>query len=390
MRYTDSMLNIRRGQISAKCVVVIALLGAALSVSASAAPEEDLLKVTMEGRAAGADTAARDEAILNAEREIILQAIEGILPKPDLGALRKVFERLPKYIVPTPRLLKYTIEHDTAHVELEAQVRIDVLRKDVALGVLPYLRPPRKALILIAEPGIDGKLSVTKPGSAESAVVEALRAIGLDAVDPVELRAVYEGVDLLPRIQGDTQEVARLARENLADIAIVGTVTKSDDPPGQGSNVRACHATIAISIVRAGDAKMVESKAVDAVVNSENPREGCAQALEDACAKLKKEIGVPAVLAAAGAAPSEDVIIAVEDPPSGEFAKELLAALRANPAVQNPEALLQTAHAARFRMAFTGKMDGLVDYVVSKTYAGRRVGPKRVVGGHMELEVLSK
>jgi len=190
----------------------------------------------------------------------------------------------------------------------------------------------------------------------------------------------------LPRIQGDTQTMAMFARENLADIIIAGTATTSHEAPPAQSNVQACRALVSISIVRATDGKMVESKAMEALVNSGNPREGCAQALEDACAKLKKDIGVPAVLAAAATTPVDEVIVTISNPPAGELVNELMTALRAKSGVETADVLLQTPRIVRVKLNYSGAMENLVDYVLSKSYAGSHLSPKRVVGKYMELE----
>lgn len=353
-------------------------LAAALAIlagqsPASSASEEELIKVRMEAAALGKGLEARNNAVRNAEREIVTQVLKTAVASEHFPAVQPILDNVPRYIRSTQLLRYETIETET-RVEIESLVRRKEILREAAALVLPRLAAPPSVLVLVAErTGGDQPFTLAKGGAAENAILEALRAAGPEVVDTGVVRAYQSEPDLLNAVQGLTDVAAAFARQGFADVVALGETTVTAEPEGTGSAILENKAKVVVRVFRARDGKCINVLSQEALVHSKDPGEGGTAALQDACEKLAPDIATACVIAVTSLAPSTDTVITVEQPGQRTRWDAFANAVGEAGGGAEVEILFYSDTLARLRVRYTGLMTPFLDRLTKRSYEGTGV-----------------
>ncbi len=356
--------------------------------SARAALEDELIRVRMESSAIGTGLPVRNAAVKNAEHAVLVQVLESIVGEGAMPKVASLLEQPSRYVYST-RVLRHEQSAGTTTVEIETFVRRKALETQAAELLARRLPWPPKALVLVAERiGKDGAFSVAEDGVGQTALSEALHKNHIAIADRSALRERYSDADLIGRVQGDLEVARQFAQENLVDVVLLGEAIAETELSPSGANVYRNKATVTVRLIRARDGKLLEAIAQESVVHSANPAEGGAQAIQDACTKLRHAITVRTVLAAVGAGPRDDVILTIKDLGSRARLDEVMRVLSESAGVEAVEELYCAEAEACLRVKYNGPMAPFVDNLTLRDYPGFSLEAQRVVARDMTVCVV--
>ena len=348
------------------------------TLTASATPGDGHIKVRAEATVQGTGLAARDKAIRIAQRQIIAKILEGALAARHVSAAGLILDNAPKYIRSTQVLRQETQENATT-LEIESSVNRDQVLRETAEALLPRLAATPSVLLILVEQ------SGSKPGPAERALANALRAEGLSVVDPAEVRERYTEAELLEKTEADLDMAGGFAQEHLVDVVILGKAVTEVGPDERSSNVLACTGKVTLRVFRADDGSFVDEIAQEARVHGVDASEGSACAIQDACEKLSRDAFLFAMLAVLGASPSDTVMITIQDPGSHSRVAALTKALTGVAGAGEIEELFYADKLARLRVKYVGPMGALVEAIAASRYDGMSAEVTHVVQRRMKL-----
>ena len=370
------------------CGVVLGVwcLAAGAAV-AEAVSEGDLVRVRMESSAPGAGPSARDAAVRDAENAVLLQVLEAVVGRESAPKVSAVLEVPDKYIQAT-RILKCDQSADSTTVEIETFVRKKALQIDVARLLARQIAWSPSILVLVAERiGKEAQPSLAPEGVAHTAFCQMLRDAHMEVADDAALRKRYTQAELLERVQGNIEVIRQFAQEHLVDVVLLGDAACETEPVSTGLAVHRNTATVTVRLLRARDGKMLDAITQDAVVHSADPAEGGSQAIQDACAKLRQDVMVTALLAAISAEASDDVLLTVTSHGARARFDEILHVIAQHPGVKSVEELFYSDAEARVRIRYDGRMAPLVDDLTLRAYSDFSVEAEQVVERNILLSV---
>lgn len=348
---------------------------------------DDVLKVRLEASAPGVGAAGRIAALERAKKQAIEKVVEGLASQVDPRLLKPLVDRAP-YYVRSCEVVDQKQKGATTELEVEAYILDRDLRRDLASIVLPlFPRVPRVAVVIVEAQGEAPPDWAEETPGAEAQLIDTFKDAGLEVVDPETLRAQCSGEELMNRIRGDASAAAKFARENFADVAVVGEATVSSEPATERSNLGTTRATVTVRVIRAVDARTFDAQTGEAVVQSLNPAEGSAIAVSDACGKIRQAVLVSAVLAVAAAESSDNLVVTIDGLESATQWERVCEALGRLPGVEEVEDLFFTGAVGRARVNYTGEIPPFVDRLAEEGVAGVRLEPQRVVDRDMTLVI---
>jgi hypothetical protein len=366
------------------CAARLALF-ALLAAAPVLAEDPDTITVRTEGRAEGSGVAARNAAVLLAERDAVLEVLKSLTADTALEPFQPILRNAAKYVL-SYELLRSDPSDEATHVEIDAHVLERPLRQDVAAIMLPRLPAPPRIQLLIGERiGADRITAVPDAGVGETALLEALKRFKIECHGSSGLEAPYTQSQLIGIVEGDVDVGGRFARGTLADVTILGTaITESQGPVAKGDVIRV-KAQVKLRIFRGSDGKMVDDLSSTAVVHGDNPALAGEQAVVDACNKLTADLLVTSVLAVVGARVSDAILVAIEQPGSKARYDAFLKALEAFPGVSRTEELFFSEALARLRFKYDGPMEPLAHYLAPGPYEGRELQLREAVAHEMHF-----
>lgn len=359
------------------CMVAVALLGLA-------EPDSDVLRLRLEASAPGKGSEGRLAAIEKAKQEAVLQVVKSVTASDDILKFRPILDNASDY-VQSYHVLEQARKDDLTELKLEAFVMEKKLKHDLADLVLPLFPRPPRVVVAVAEEGSEGRSAYAD--AIEGCIAQALTDAGLEVVKPTEVKARCSGAEAVARIKGEAETAVRYAWENLADVAIVGQLAVATEPTHEGSNIGLNRASLVVRIIRGDDARTFDAQTAEAVVNSREPDEGRTMAVADVGEKVKENVLVAAVLAAAGAKATPYVVLTIEGLKEATQMDELAARAKECPGVEDAETLHYGADAARMRIKYAGSVGPLVDTLTETPYSSFRLIPRQVIDRDMTLAV---
>lgn len=355
----------------------------------SADVSNDAMRVRLEARAPGTGAIGRAAAVEKAQEVALVEVIKGYAATEDLRPFRPILDRPERYILSCQVLEQKQVGAST-HVEVEALVRDELLRGDLADVLLSLFPSPPKVVVVIADGlGPEGAEEFPLAETAEEELRQTFREAGFEVVDPNEVRRICKGPMLLKRVQSGPEEAVKFARETLADVAVVGEAVAEAAPATESSNLRTSKATLKLRVLRGGDAKIVEIILSEAVIQSRDPRDAAALAMTDACAKVKRKVLVSTILGVAGAKALDNLIITIENVQNAEQWKAICSALSMQRGVSSVEELYYASGSGRVKVAYDGPIAPFVDAITAMTYGGGRLQPQRIVNRDMLLGIVN-
>ncbi|MCC6490586.1 MAG: hypothetical protein IT364_24080, partial [Candidatus Hydrogenedentes bacterium] len=235
-------------------------------LAAASAP----IETRAEGTALGLGPAARSEAIREAQRAMVISRLETLAPTRDFSAFAILIEK-PETYVPAYRVLSESKTEDSTHVEIAGDLLDAKLRQDAAACLLNGNgQRPRVALIVTERIEPSPPRPLTEKGVAESAIAEKLRIAQFEVLECEELISEF-GEEQIRLCAGGSPEVAaQIARQVLADIAVLGAVTTvAEREEGKtDSDLKRCRAHLRLRVIRASDAYILDELEADAELYS--------------------------------------------------------------------------------------------------------------------------
>ncbi len=352
--------------------------------------EEGLLHVQGEGSAPGVGPASSQAAIDRA-RVAILEEITAELAPGKASTIFKPILEHPDAYIEDCQVIRRERAAGCTTVEVAATVRNQRLRNDAAALLLPSMNRPPRVMVLVSERfGPDGAASLSRIGTAETALAAYLKGTELDVVHSGAIRERYTEHELLAKMGGETDEAGRLVRECLADVGVLGQCTVNTAQDTGNTSLLAYRARVEAEVVLGASSTIVESLASEAVVRGQDEQLVATQAIVDACAKLNRSLFVAVVLGVAGVPPGNDVTLYIEDPGNKAHMTEIMQVLQGLPGVSQVEQLHFTPKAAWVRVGYEGPMRLFELGLTTRTYSDFRLHAERVVEREVTLALLPR
>jgi hypothetical protein len=355
--------------------------------AALAALAEETVQLTGAGDAPGVGAEARRNAIANARDRLLIGHLEFWSDSAELSKLAPILERSPSYFR-NLRVVRQTVEGDSTHVEVQADLLVDQLRRDVSTVLLPSLdRKPTVIVIVQDDFGEDGARSMIEEGVAEKALRKVLRDAGFTVVKPEQLRGVLGPEKLIACVGGADTVAAEAARSLFADAAVIGRATVSVADDSRLTNLFRNRGSVALRIVRAADDAITEELADTGVVESREPALGGSMAVEDACEKIGPRL-VSGIVVATLFTPEDDALrLAVKGPSTDQDREDMVAWLENLRGMNAVEVMASDAGLMRLRLDFNGDIAALVEqfdrsgYVRVTRVLEKNITAERVTAG---------
>lgn len=338
----------------------------------------------VEGVAAGTGQHALADAVRNAQTAAVLEALDVLAASRDLTPYRPVIDRAERY-VRRFQVIERTTGDDETRVRLEVSLFTDELVRDVAaLAVASYRRPPKLAVMILAE-SADG---APQPLEDEAVLEPLLAPFDEAAFDVTSFPwHLYDPERVAAMLDEEGDEAARLAGQTLVDVLVAGRLTTRVDAPDPGTNLFHCRAALTVSVYARHENTQLGRAAAKVVVRSESPAEGLDEARGEVAKKLAREAFYFAAVGAVRLPREEEVVIDLSgDPPPG-LAAETQACLEAVWGVERVDLLLDTPELVRFSVRYAGPLDPLLDALVGCPHEDAVVDAQRVAGRRIDLRV---
>jgi hypothetical protein len=365
------------------------LLAAACSVHAGAESypraAEETMVVRAEGRAPGTGLAAREQAIADAQQEILRQSLETLLGSKDLDAVEPVLRHASGYIARYDLLRHDTLGEQT-RVEIDGHVLVRALHRDVAGLMLPRLpRLPTIQLLIGEKLGPAQLITVPDFGVTEVQLSDRLKRAQVEVRGADTLGRNFPQAALIDIVQGDVAAGADFARSQTADVVAIGTaIATTDGEPAPGKLLRT-RVELTLRIFRTRDGKMIDELSSASVVHGADPWTNGEEAAQDAATRLAGSLLDAATLAALSAAPPNAVLMTVHAPGSPQRVAALQQYLLAQDPIRAVEQIYYSDSLARLRIAYDGSMAHLSDFLAPVVAEGRKLEILRVVGREIEV-----
>ena len=362
-------------------IAILACLFAFGSARAFPAATESLVKVRGEAVVSGRGRAARTAAISHAEINALHTHLQSLVGADKMPLVGELLNQVDAY-VQTSRLISLDQGEETVRVEVEAYIRPDALRADLASLILPLLAKPPSVMVLIGEQaGGITRLSGTDVGVAEMSFAESFHSEGFETLDPSVLRARYTQPQLIEALRVGGPKAARMARENRADVILLGSAHFSELRGGSGGGVLRTVATLNLSLINAETGQEIRALTASASLYSGSIVEGRRQAVIDAGAKIIDEALVSTVLAVIANKNSDTVWLAIEGPGNRLRVQEVMAALKRLKGLTALEEMYPSPGVVRFRCQYTGLMKDFIAHLTEESRYSDFSLDSRVVSG---------
>ncbi|MDZ4859044.1 MAG: hypothetical protein SGI88_08655, partial [Candidatus Hydrogenedentes bacterium] len=277
---------------------------------------------------------------------------------------------------------------DSTQVEIEAELLEGSLKERVALIVMSKnFIPPRVVIIAQETLASNGPTEAAASSVIETKLHEELKRIEFELISPDALRALVPAESIAEYLKGDAERAAILAREMLADVVILGSGTSSVEREPGSANLDRVRAEVTLRIVRAEDGFVLDAPSSEAVVHSVNPREGGAQAIEDACGKLVRDVRTAIALGALGTAQQSGLLVTVKNVMGESHSKEVIDALKRCVDVEKADVVFQDESRVRVNLAFDGLISAFADCVSTVRLSFGSLLLESAVGRNLTLRV---
>lgn len=357
-----------------------------LCLSAIPALGQQVYKTTATGVAAGTKNTARPEAILNAQRDIVLSYLEAQVPREALPALRPLLDKASVY-VPTYRVGRERLDDGVLTLTIDATVLESALRRDMgALLEASLPRGLRAALVV----GVDDPAFAALTQIVEDAVAEGLKESPVEAEPSAEIRRFFDSDSFNVAAESDRVLAAEIARASFAHLAIGLWIETSLIPQAGDSNVLICHATLRAQLIDSTTGSLLREMGEESKVQSANPIEGFTQALEDILATFTDQLVEETLLACVRADPSLVIEIEVADVGAESRWNEVCERLKNLYGDTAIEPMLYRAESGRLRLYTEDSLGAVARGLTQKDFGEFYLEVARAVERSMKLEIVDK
>ncbi len=361
-----------------------------LAVAALAAPAEEggIPTVQMQATAPGIGHSARAAAIENAQTAILIDRLVEISGSTDLHGFGSILDNPSRYFQYC-RLLKKSANPDSSTtVVIEATIQDVLLRRDAAALLISRLRHKPRILLLVSE-RLDPKSPYTIPERpiAQAALARLLSESGFDVLALDGLRESHPGEELALFTAKEPAPVSQFARQNLADIVVIGNATASGEAGPVTPSFRPYRAKVSLSIVRAGDAAVLAEQTAEAVVQSIEPEAGAAQAICDACDKMPESLTVEVVLGSLTMVSPKHIVVTVRGLDVKTRLSEIRNRLENLEDIEQVEPLGAFENVAWLRVGGSVPVKQVADIMTREEYPGFHLGLQAILNKDIMLSI---
>jgi hypothetical protein len=365
-------------------ILALAFFAPCFAVNAA---EHDIVQMTVQGEAPGTSPAAYQAALVNAQREAILQILETTLSAEEFALAKPLVANPDAYILAAEVRERSRISGAT-RVKLDLTINETALKFDLAKLLLPHFEEDVRVLVLIAE-SLDGTPARVKAdGIAQEKINTYLTEGTLAVAEPAEVVPHYAPQELADRVETTPEALAQLARENLADVVVAGTARVAVEQSG-GANLLRNVATLELRIVTAHDGKLHGAYTMDSAVQAGEVATGAALAVADAAEKLQRRVFITAANAALRAVPADGVVLTITGLDENEF-DILVAWLRERHGEEGVMPLHFAPTRARIRIDYGGSMAAFMDAITAQKFPGFRLDTQSAFGRAADLAVAGR
>ncbi len=354
----------------------------------SADAQEELLTVRVKGSADGQGYRAKTLAVQDAQFGALKEVLVRLAPAFDMNVLRPIFRNAQAYLADYD-ILRHEHVQGRTEVEVEVRLRERLLRQDTALFLLPRIPVLPKVLLVIGEQFPKDKvMGVIEYGVVEVTLTEQLEKQGFKTVVGVEsLNGLYSQKALIAAVMGDVDGGREFARQQVAEVVVVGRTVAAIDKAyqGGGAELHRMQAVLDLQIYRSMDGRLLETVQTMGVVTGESLEETTEAAMVDAGIKATTGVIVAAALAKLDAPREQGVLITLEAPGSRAIYGAVLKRLHADPRSVLVEEVFYSDKLARIRVHYEEGIGTLVDVLESGMYEGKQGYVTRAVGKEMSL-----
>lgn len=341
-------------------------------------PATFLVRAT--GHVPGTGFAVRNQAIALACREAVLEVLENYLPYTERYLLEEMLQH-PEAYIQRYDLLRHDQDENGTRVEIDVHILEQPLFRDLARVMFPRLPHPPNILIVMGERiGPDRIVAVPDFGITETALREALENQDMSVSGVDSIVDVYSQAELITLVQGDVETGADFARENLADVVIVGTAIAQADNPDETDQLQRHRAVVQARVYRGFDGKIMEEVQAAAAVHGIDSMDTGTQAVNDACAKIADNLSITAIIAMLGKQEQDKVLIHIQNPGSQERIDQIENVLRFLPGVTQIERVFHSTARARMRVDYNGPLRFLLEAITEPLYEGEYLDTKSAIG----------
>jgi hypothetical protein len=341
-------------------------------------------RVVVDGFAYGQGLAARDAAVEDARRQAVSLWLDANLGSytPEDAAF---FLDQGDAMLLSHRVLYQRHENQGVRLGIEAYLNIPKLRLEAARYFLPRLKNKPRVVFLVGERHPRGEYTTSYRSAAISELISIFEKSGFEIVKESELVSLFTEIELTDRIARGEDAVAKVGRAVRANMVVTGEVRVDARPTERNGNLTLFRSQATLAVVRASDAKLVETASSNSETTSARAADGIRVVVEDAVYKTQQSLLVAAVLASLDTSSGKAIYLIIEGDLIQRHMPEILALLRAIPSVQHIETLRTRPHALYLRFAYSGKISTLVDTIESATLDGITLEPWKVIGSELHF-----
>ena len=338
------------------------------------------------GAAQGAGRDAHNAAIENAQMSVIIDFLESSAEIADLSIFKPILDRPSAYIRSLTET-HYSENEGITHVECEITLFEDMLRGDMLKLVSTQTKHKPVVLLIILEqpePGADSDPFL------ENGIASRFRQRITEKEFELAhfFRPAYENETLLQRLRGDAPMAGLLARENRADVIVLGETTWQSEPTAASSNLAYTKLECSLRVIRADNDVLVDQWKTEAAVNSHNLQDAITMAVSDVFEKSIDRLLFSITLAGIGQHPPTGLLyIDIENPGSQEHIDAITIAIKNAWGVEDVQVLISHPGLARFKTIYSGPLAPLTEALTGYADLPFKLTPYRIVEGEMLFRI---
>ncbi len=284
---------------SAALAILWILAAAAAAQETATTPATEITVVGVGSILNNDAAAARDQAIDDAMRKAVQQALGTFIKSETLVQnYQLVDDRILSwsagYVKKYDILREGKVPIDTYEVQIRATVNLSELRlDDDALAALIEKENPR-VMVMIAEQNIGeaNRLQYFEVDltAAETAIIDVFRTKGFEVVDQAQAKENQERDKILSAIEGNAKSAAAIAAAQHAELIVTGKAIAKVATGFNMGGMKSCQANITTRIISADDAKIIATASETAAYPHIDEVTGGTLAIQKAAKKCAETI----------------------------------------------------------------------------------------------------
>jgi len=348
--------------------------------------DDQVFRASAEGSAPGPAYNARGDAILNAQREIVVQYLETHVRPEHFTHLKPMLANAPSYMQ-SFTVLDSESKANLTTVKIEAVVHESALRRDMMTLLLPHVSEQVRVAALAVDLGAEGGEPSALETLAQTELTAMLEEKGLTVAPQEEVRPFHDRGTLKAAVSGNLDLANRVARTAFSHIGVMCAVEAEAVLAAPNSNVLKTTVSVTLRMYDTDAGELKREFLGKSAVEGANPEWILRQAVEDALAKFRTEVLTETALACIAIEPAANVRISIRGLPSEAAYNEIGDWLAAQLGEGGVERLHYGTTESRFWVHYNGPIARLADALTTTSFQGTVLDIDRAIGRDMALAV---